>query len=70
MPLLVENGGNVSCTITRHTGQLNEVLTAAILRDPCDIEPSVSDGSEKKVTFYVTAELNVRCPFLELDTKY
>jgi hypothetical protein len=33
------------------------VLTAAILRDPRDTEPPVSD--EKKATFYAAAELNV-----------
>ena len=43
------------------------VLTAAIL-DPHDNEPPVSD--ERKVTFYATAELNVRCHFFELETKY
>ena len=32
-----------------------------------DIEPPVSE--EKKATFYATAELNVRCLFLELETK-
>ena len=42
-----------------------QVLTAAILRDPRDAEPPVSE--EKKATFYATAELNVRCLFLELD---
>jgi hypothetical protein len=41
------------------------VLTAAILRDPRDNEPPVSD--EKKAIFYAEAELNVRCPFLELE---
>ena len=33
------------------------VLTAAILHDPHDNEPPVSD--EKKATFYAAAELNV-----------
>ena len=37
------------------------VLTAAILKDPRDNEPPVSD--EKKATFYASAELNVRYPF-------
>ena len=41
------------------------VLTAAILRD--DTGPPVTE--EKKAIFYATAELNVRCPFLELDAK-
>ena len=41
------------------------VLTVAILRD--DTEPPVTE--EKKANFHATAELNVRCPFLELDTK-
>ncbi len=43
------------------------VSTAAILHDPADSEPPVSD--EKKVIFYATAELNVRCLFLQLLTK-
>jgi hypothetical protein len=34
------------------------VSTAAILRDPADNEPPVSD--EKKAVFYAAAELNVR----------
>ena len=42
------------------------VLTAAILRD--DTGPPVTE--EKKAVFYATAELNVRCSFLELDTNY
>lgn len=37
------------------------VSTAAILRDPTDNEPTVSD--EKKAIFYAAAELNVRCLF-------
>ena len=41
-------------------------LTAAILHDPSDAEP-VSE--EKKATFYAAAELDVRCLFLELETK-
>ena len=41
------------------------VSIAAILRDPSDAEPPVSD--ERKATFYAAAELNVRCPFLELS---
>ena len=44
-----------------------QALAAAILRDPRDTEPPVSE--EKKATFYATAELNVRCPLLELETK-
>ena len=36
------------------------VLTAAILRDPRDIETP----DEKKATFYAAAEFNVRCSFL------
>jgi hypothetical protein len=44
------------------------ILTAAILRDPTDNEPPVSD--DKKVIFYAVAELNVGCPLLELETKY
>ena len=44
-----------------------QVLTAAILHDQRDIEPPVSE--EKKATFYATAELDVRCLFLELETK-
>jgi hypothetical protein len=43
-------------------------LTAAILRDPHDSEPEVSD--EKKAIFYAAAELNVRYPFLDLETIY
>ena len=45
-----------------------QLLTAAILRDPHDTEPPVSE--EKKANFYATAELNVRCLFLELETKF
>jgi hypothetical protein len=37
------------------------VLTGAILRDPRDNEPLVSD--EKKATFYAADELNVRYLF-------
>ena len=40
------------------------VLTAAILHDTTDAEPPVSE--EKKATFYVAAELNVRRSFLDL----
>jgi hypothetical protein len=43
------------------------VSTAAILRDPADNEPPVSD--EKKAVFYAAAELNVRCLFLQLLSK-
>ena len=39
-------------------------LTAAILH-PSDAEPPVSE--EKKATFYATAELDVRYPFLYLE---
>jgi hypothetical protein len=44
------------------------ISTAAILRDPSDNEPPVPE--DKKATFYAAAELDVRCPFLELETKY
>jgi hypothetical protein len=44
------------------------VLTAAILRDPRDTGPQVSD--EKKAIFYAAAELKVGWPFLELETRY
>jgi hypothetical protein len=44
------------------------VLTAAIIRDPRDTEPTVLE--EKKVIFYAVAELNVGRLFLELKTKY
>ena len=45
------------------------VLTAAILRDPRDNEPPVSE--EQKATFYAVAtDLDVRCPFSEPETKY
>jgi hypothetical protein len=44
------------------------VFSAAILRDPRDNEPPVSD--ERKATFYAEADLDVRYPFLELETKY
>jgi hypothetical protein len=40
------------------------VSTAAILRDPADNEPPVSE--EKKAIFYAAAELDVRCLFLQL----
>ena len=43
------------------------VSTAAILHDPADNEPPVSD--EKKVIFYAAAELNVRFLFLQLLSK-
>ena len=49
----------------RNAGWLNDGLTVAILRD--DTGPPVTE--EKKAIFYATAELNVRRPFLELDTK-
>ena len=39
------------------------VLTAVIVRNPRDTESPVPD--EKKLTFYATAESNVRCPLLE-----
>jgi hypothetical protein len=44
------------------------IWAAAILRDPRDTEPPVPD--EKKAIFYAAAELDVRCPFSELETKY
>ncbi|KAH9998730.1 hypothetical protein BJV77DRAFT_980042, partial [Russula vinacea] len=44
------------------------VENGAAILDPHDNEPPVSD--ERKVTFYATAELNVRCHFFELETKY
>jgi hypothetical protein len=40
------------------------VSTAAILRDPADNEPPVSD--ENKAVFYAEADLDVRCLFLQL----
>ena len=40
------------------------VSIAAILHDPEDNEPPVSD--EKKAVFYAAAEINVRCLFLQL----
>ena len=43
------------------------VLTAAILRDPRDNEPQVPDN--KKITFFATAQLNVRCPLSESEAK-
>ena len=67
MPLLVENGGTCPVSLQEMQEGLMLVLTAAIL-DPRDNEPPVSD--ERKVTFYVTAELNVRCHFFKLETKY
>ena len=45
-----------------------EDLTVAILHDPGDNEAPVLDN--KKITFYATAQLNVRCPFFELAIKY
>jgi hypothetical protein len=45
-----------------------KALTVAILRDPRDNEAPVLDNN--KITFYATAQLNVRCPFFELATKY
>jgi len=44
------------------------VPTAAILRDPADDMPTVSD--DKIATFYATAELNVRRLLLELESMY
>jgi hypothetical protein len=44
------------------------ISTAAILRDPSDNEPPVPE--EKKATFYAAAELDVRCPFLQQETRY
>ena len=67
MPLLVENGGTCPVLLQEMQEVKMLVLTAAIL-DPHDNEPPVSD--ERKVTFYATAELNVRCHFFELETKY
>jgi hypothetical protein len=43
------------------------ISTAAILHDPTDNEPTVSD--EKKAVFYAAAELNVRCLFFQLLPK-
>jgi hypothetical protein len=43
------------------------VSTAAILHDPTDNEPTVSD--EKKAVFYAAAELNVRSLYLRLLSK-
>ena len=44
------------------------VSIAAILRDPADDRPPVSDD-DKVATFYAAAELNVRYLFLELKSK-
>jgi len=44
------------------------VSTAAILHDPADDTPTVSDG--KIATFCAAAELDVRCFLLELESKY
>jgi hypothetical protein len=66
MPLLVEKGGMCPIPLQGIARGLNDfwmlVLTAAILRDPRDIETPVPD--EKKATFYAAAEFNVRCSFL------
>ena len=43
------------------------VLIAAILRVPCNM-PMVSN--EKQVSSHEVAELDVRYPLLELETKY
>jgi hypothetical protein len=40
------------------------VSTAAILKDPSDTEPPVSD--EKKAIFYAAAEFDVRCLLFDL----
>ena len=62
----------MSCTTTTNAGGLNNcwvlILSAAILRNPRDLEPLISD--EKIATFYAVAELNVRFFFfLNLETK-
>jgi hypothetical protein len=44
------------------------VLTAAMLGDPAENEPPVSD--EKKAVFYAAAESDVRCLFFHLLSKY
>ena len=52
----------MSCATTTNAGGLNDywvlILTAAILRNPRDLEPLVPD--EKKAIFYAVAEFNVR----------
>jgi hypothetical protein len=63
--LLVENGG-VSCSASKKAGA--KVYTAAILRDPADNEPPVSD--DRKAIFFAAAELNVRCLPSELESKH
>ena len=40
-------------------------LTVAVVWGPCDNEPPVSD---EKAIFYAAAELNVRYPFLLVET--
>ena len=45
-----------------------QFLTAAILHDPGYVEFTVSE--DKKATFYAVAELDVRCPFFELETNF
>jgi hypothetical protein len=44
------------------------VLTAAIMRVPRNNSSPVLN--EKQVSSYEAAESNVRCPLLELETKY
>jgi hypothetical protein len=65
MPLLVENGGMCPVPLQGMQESRMLVLTAAILRDPRDNEPPVSD--EKKATIYAEAELNARCSFLGVE---
>ena len=49
MPLLVENGG-MSCATTRNAEELRVAMTAAILRNPRNNEPSASGA--KEATFF------------------
>ena len=64
-PLLIENGG-VFFNASKNAGA-KLVSTAAILRDPADNGPSVSD--ERRAIFYAAAELNVRCLVYKLELK-
>ena len=64
-PLLIENGG-VFFNASKNAGA-KLVSIAAILRDPADNGPSVSD--ERRAIFYAAAELNVRGLLYKLELK-
>jgi hypothetical protein len=57
------------CVLYHHKeGGLNAGLAAAILRNACHEGSPVSD--EDKAIFYASAEDDVRCLLLRLESKY